>query len=127
MTKVFATAATMLLLFALVVLATNNAGNPAVLSTVEYAVDTQAAIQDRAAERAHNEEMARIAAAELDTRLQWRALITLGGAGIVALGIFGGAIIYGAVRRPKVVLMLDGKERPVRVVDQEGRLLEVRR
>ena len=127
MNKVFAGAAMMLLLFLVVLLATNNAGNPAVLSTVEYAVDTQAAVQDRAAERLHNEEMARIEAQALDVRLQWRALTVLGVGGIFALAIFGGAIIYGAVNRPKVVLMLDGKERPIKVIDQEGKLLEVRR
>lgn len=127
MTKFFTVAAFILLLMMLFLLATNNAGNPAVLSTVEYGINTDAAVADRAAERLHNEEMARIEAQELDVRLQWRTLMVFGGAGIVVVGLLAGVLIYGAASRPKVVLMLDGNERPVRVVDGEGKLLEVRR
>lgn len=126
MTKFFAVAAFLLLLLMLLLLATNSAGNPAVLSTVEYAVNMDAAIADRAAERAHNEEMARIATAELDTRLQWRTLTAFGVALIVIVGLMAAALIYGAASRPQVIVhRLEDKAGGVTVVEEERKRLGV--
>lgn len=117
MTKGFLTLAAVCAMFLLLLLATNNTGNPALLSTVEYGIDTQAAVQDRAAERTHNERMAEIAAEEYAVRMEHRTMIVLGVGGILALGILGGAMVYGAVSRPKVVVMLEGKEHAARIID----------
>lgn len=124
MTKFFTVAAFLLLVLLLILLATNNAGNPAVLSTVEYAVNTDAAIADRAAERAHNEEMARIAAEELDVRLQWRTLTAFGVALIVIVGLMAAALVFGAASRPQVIVhRLEDKAGGVTVVQEERKRL----
>lgn len=127
MTRFFTVAAFLLLLVLLLLLATNNAGNPAVLSTVEYAVNTDAAIADRAAERAHNERMAEIAAQELDMRMQWRTLTAFGVALIVIVGLMAVALVYGAASRPRVIVhRLEDRAGGVTVVQEDQKRIEVR-
>lgn len=127
MTKFFTVAAFLLLLLMLFLLATNNAGNPAVLSTVEYGINTEAAIQDRAAERAHNEEMARIAAAEYAVRMEYRTILVLGMFGILGTALLGGALVYGAASRPRVIVhRLEDRAGGVTVVQEDQKRIEVR-
>lgn len=127
MTKFFTVSAFLLLLLMFFLLATNNAGNPAVLSTVEYGIDTDAALLDRAAERAHNEEMARIAAAEYAVRMEYRTILVLGMFGILGTALLGGALVYGAASRPQVIVRrLEDRAGGVTVVQEERKKLEAR-
>lgn len=127
MTKFFTVAAFLLLVILLLLIATNSAGNPAALSTAEYAINQDASLQDRAAERAHSEEMARIAATSLESELEWRTYRTYGVAGIVALGIMAGALVYAAANRPKVIVhRIEDKSGGVTVIEERAKL-EVRR
>lgn len=127
MNKFFTVAAFLLMALLLVLLATNNAGNPAVLSTVEYAVNTDAAIADRAAERAHNERMAEIGRDTTVARLDRVVLMVFGGLGIVSAAILGGAAVYGVASRPKVVVhRIEDRAGGVTVFEEERKKLGVR-
>lgn len=126
MRQFFFLCALMGILLLLTLLITESASKPAILATAEYALDTDAAIADRAAERAHAEEMARIAAQEFAVRMEYRTIIVLGVGGIIAVGVLFGALVYGAANRPRITVVkhyIEDSTGGVRVVDGERRLI----
>lgn len=120
MNRFLAGAAVLFLMFMILLLATDKAGNRAVLSTVEYAVAPDIAVADRAAERAHTEEMARIEAQRLVNTEQQRTdrMWIIGGVLAVA---FASAALASTAMRPKTVYMLpDGMQGRPAVEDRTG-------
>jgi hypothetical protein len=91
----------LLLALTMIVLGTNDAP---VLSSAEYAIDSAAAIQDRAGARAHAEAMASIEAERTESIEAWRTYRAFGYMGIGALAVVLGVGIYGfaAVRRARL-------------------------
>ncbi len=77
MSRLIALLAGVLLAMVFVVFAISAPPRSPAMSMVEYAIDPATALLDRAAQRAHDEEMARIALLQYNDRMFWRAATML--------------------------------------------------
>lgn len=101
--KLIALLAGVLLTMIFVVLAAGSAPRSPVLAAVEYAIDPATALQDRAAQRAHDEEMARIALLQYNDKMFWRAATLLVVLAIIC-AVLGVVLVLQAARVRRVRL-----------------------
>lgn len=98
MVKFLGGVALMALMTLVFALAFDVGRDPAALRTVEYLVDSESALVDRADQREHAEAMAAIEAERAETAAFYATLRSFGVALIVGIALLAAVMVWGALR-----------------------------